>query len=94
MSKAKRTKASKPATPKRKLFEGVVEVCCHRVPFWYDVTGYELTDELQERLTEEAEERAQASIIEGYRSGELNCYYVFPDETEGEIRGWWDIDRS
>lgn len=76
---------------KRNIFEGVVETCAHRVSFWFDLEEIELTPELEEWLTEHAEERAKQCIIEGYVSGELNYYH---SDTDSELRGWWDIIRN
>lgn len=78
---------------KRRTFDGEVSVCAHRVSFWYDIGERELTDELRERLGEEAESRAKECIIEGCISGELNCLYDDGSE-DAEIRGWWDICRD
>lgn len=74
----------------RKVFDGVVDVCAHRVSFWYDTEGQEVTEELTLTLTEEAECRAQACIIQGCVSGDLNCLH----NGETEIRGWWQIERG
>ena len=76
-------------TPKRRIFDGTVEVCCHTVKFWYDIGRRKLTDELKERLTEEAESRAKDRINADYHSGDLNCLY-----NDAEISGWWGIDRT
>ena len=75
-------------------FEGIVNVCAHSVTFRYWDFDLELTDELRDFLTEEAEERAQQCIIEGYHSGELNCLYVDDGGEEHEIGGWWEIERG
>jgi hypothetical protein len=79
---------------KRRIFEGTVYTCQHRVSFWYDLNDLELTDELGELLTEEAEDRAHHCICEGYHSGELNCLYLNGDgdQDEHEVRGWWSIE--
>lgn len=71
-------------------YEGKVEVCAHTVEFWYELDDLELSDELENCLAEEAEEHAKALIVEGYRSGELNCLWG----GEREIRGWWEIQTS
>jgi hypothetical protein len=76
-----------------KHFEGTASVCAHTVDFRYWDFEAEVTPELEEELTEHAEQRAQECIIEGYHSGELNCLYVSDDEEEEEIRGWWEIQR-
>ena len=81
----------KPKKVKKNIFEGVVEVCCHNVRFWYDIDNPNMVDrkeEIEELLTEEAENRAKACIIDGYSSGELNCVV----DGEIEIRGWWNIE--
>ena len=73
-------------------FEGHVTTCVHRVLFRYWDFGAELTPELEERLTEAAEERAKECIIDGCHSGDLNYLYVDDDGNDEEIRGWWEID--
>lgn len=75
--------------PYRRVYEGTVDVCCHQVSFWYDVTGERITESL-EALEREAEDRAQACIIEGFHSGEL-CYL---HNGATEITGWWKIERG
>jgi hypothetical protein len=64
-------------------FDGTVHVCAHEVSFWFK-GDKPITDELKERLTEEAEERSKSQIIEGYVQGELN----YEDE-ECSYTGWW-----
>lgn len=61
---------------RRKRFEGHVEVCCHRVSFWYDIGYRKLTEDLQQHLEREAEERARECISEGCRSGDLICMHI------------------
>jgi hypothetical protein len=81
----------------RTSFEGEVNVCAHRVVFRYwDFKARELTPEFEDALTEEAEERAKACIVEGYHSGELNCLYVDHEQNGDaeEITGWWEINRG
>lgn len=80
-----------PKRPKFNIFEGFVEVCCHRVHFRYKDIEHKLTDDMKACLEKEAEERAKSQIIEGIREGELNCLYVFDDGTDAEIQGWWSI---
>lgn len=75
-----------------KGFESHVEVCCHRVRFWYDTGRLKLADELVERLTEEAEQRSTYCITNGYSQGVLNCFYVTSRGTEHEISGWFNIE--
>ena len=70
----------------RNIFKGDVDVCCHLVEFWYDLGDIEITDELEESLTNEAESRAKHCITDGCRSGELN--YADADD---EIRGWFSV---
>lgn len=65
------------------------QACGHTISCWYDDDGLEddgleLTEELSERLAEEAESRARALIPQDYVSGELNCLIG-----DTEIRGWW-----
>lgn len=83
----------------QRLFEGEVEVCCHRVEYWYDITGVRLNDDDSERLEEEAEERAKSCIIEGYYSGDLCAVVgIVPGaslgEREQEVFGWWSIKND
>jgi len=68
--------------------EGKISVCAHNVNYSYEVHDIAVTKELEEALREEAEERSNSMINEGYISGELNC--VWKGETE--IRGWWQIE--
>jgi len=85
-----RTKKSK-----RNIIEGKAEVCCHCISWWYDLDNLKLTDEIQERLAEEAEERAQHDLIEGCPTGGLNCLYHGDDAPGGvEICGGWQIERD
>ena len=78
----------------KKTFSGTVEVCAHRVSFWYDLEGHRLSSRLEIALTDAAEARAKECIIEGCVAGELNCYYVFNNKKDAEIRGWWEIKRD
>lgn len=71
--------------------KGDVHVCAHRVAYSYWGIEGEITDELKERLEQEAEERAKSQINEDFVGGELNCIFDF-GEGETEIRGWWKID--
>jgi len=82
--------------------DGEIEVCAHRVAYWYEVPAELLVDgempegaseresSLAEVLEEEVESRAKTCIVEGYHSGELNCLW----NGEIEIRGWWNIVRD
>ena len=79
---AKRTVRKQPSS-----FETTVEVCCHRVAVRYWGFDHELTDELIEVLTNEGEERTSKCIIEGCRSGELNCYYLDGKKTRKSVDG-------
>lgn len=76
------------------VFEGTINTCAHYVKFRYWDFESELTDELQERLTKEAETHAKDCIIEGYESGDLTYLHISDDDTEEQIWGWWEIDRS
>ena len=82
-------------TAKRNTVDGIIEVCCHQVEWWYDMDDLKLTDEIKERLEKEAEDRAKSQINEGMVCGELNCLY-HGDEAPGgvEIRGAWEIKRD
>ena len=75
-----------PPELKTTTFEGVIEVGCHRVGFWYDRCGVELTEELKEVLEEEVEERVKTCIPKGYRQGEL-----FWEKDGVWQMGWWEI---
>lgn len=72
---------------KENSFEGTVEVLAHQVSFWFKGQN-EITDELKELLKEEAENRANYCINDGYTSGELNY-----EDDEHSFRGWWEIQR-
>lgn len=78
----------------QKSFDGIVEVCCHRVSFSYWDFDAEQTEDLEQRLEEHAEERAKECIIDGCMAGELNCLYVDDEGNDEEIRGWWEIKRD
>ena len=81
-------------TGAERSFETTVEVCAHRVAVRYWDFDAELTDELEEVLTEHGEERARECIVEGYHSGELNCLYTDAQGEQEEIRGWWEIEND
>jgi len=68
--------------------EGKSSICAHTVSWSYEVHDLEETEELRNRLEEEAESRAKEMIIIGNNCGELNCLWM----GEVEIRGWWQID--
>ena len=74
----------------RRTLRGQVNVCCHQVSYWYDITGVRITDSVATRLEIEAEEWAETCIVQGYWSGELNCLL----DGEREVRGWWEIARG
>jgi len=76
----------------RPLFvhEGTVHVCAHNVSFWYRGPA-PITEELKERLNNEAEERARECINEECVQGEL--HYMTPDNKEIQYSGWWKIER-
>jgi hypothetical protein len=69
------------------IHEGVINVCAHRVSYWYEWDGRRVKPDVAV-LEEAAEERAKECIIDGNVSGELNC--LIDDK---EVRGWWDIER-
>ena len=77
-------------------YSNEIETCAHHVKFSYWGFRHELTGELADALTEEAEDRAKTCIIEGYIQGELNCCYRTQRDgsDEEEIRGWWEIIRD
>ena len=68
------------------VFEGTVNVCAHRVSYWYQ-GDKPLSPQIIERLESEAEERAKSQIIEGYVQGELHY-----ETDEVSYTGWWRID--
>lgn len=81
---------------------GTVEVCAHNVTYrywWRAKSGPKISAALKATLLEHAEERAKTCIINGYHSGELNCYWhvgtgsADPRFKEWELRGWWEIQR-
>ena len=71
--------------------EGVLDICAHRVRWWYDVGRCRLSEADKHELELGAEERAKACIIEGYVEGEL-CAYVERKGTK-EFYGAWHIER-
>jgi hypothetical protein len=77
----------------RGTFETTVEICCHRVAIRYWGFDHKLTRDLKRTLVRHGIYRAKRCIIDGCRSGDLNCYY-HDDATEEEIRGWWEIERD
>jgi hypothetical protein len=76
---------------RKNIVDGTVEVCCHRVSYWYEVPKRKQTEELREKLEEASEERARECINDECSSGEL-CFY--DTEAELEYRGWWTIERD
>ncbi len=87
-------KAAKKRARKTNTFETTVEVCCHRVALRYWDFTSELTDGLREELENHGEERAKECINNDCREGELNCLHVNEDDSDEEIRGWWEIERD
>ena len=72
-----------------RFHEGTVHVCAHNVSFYYRLPPRKhVSQETLDRLNEEAEERAQSQITEGYVQGELNY-----ETEEFQARGWWKIER-
>ena len=70
-----------------KKHQGEITVLAHIISFRWS-GEQKITSEMQEALTELAENRAKECIIEGYVSGELiydndNLFY----------RGWWEIKK-
>ena len=82
------TKRSKHGQNPR-IFEGTVQVCAHRVPFYYRLPArVRVSQEIKDSMTFEAEDRAKHLIFEGYVEGELNY------ETEKfQATGWWRIEK-
>lgn len=66
---------TKKATSENKI----IEICCHRISYYYDDDTMEMPDSDQEHVKE--------MICEGCNQGEL-CVY----ENEKEYRGWWHIE--
>ena len=87
-------KAAKKRARKTNTFETTVEVCCHRVALRYWDFTSKLTDGLREELENHGEERAKECINNDCREGELNCLHVNEDDSDEEIRGWWEIERD
>ena len=79
----------------KKTIDGVIEVCCHRISYWWDMDGVEIDpaeysdEEVRERLQEEAESRAKTCLTDGCSSGELCCVIG-----ETELHGWWGIEKE
>jgi len=72
------------------VYKGIVEVCAHRVSFFFQLpVQVILSDDDKTHLTEEAECRAKACIIDDYVQGELN----YESETLS-CTGWWKIERN
>lgn len=74
----------------RGKISGTIEICCHRVEWFYNIGTMPITGELIEDLVEEAEDRSKTCIAEGYCSGELCCSYV-STRKEHEFFGGWKI---
>lgn len=74
-------------TEKMHIVEGTVDVLCHRVSYWYK-SEKKADEDTESRLKDEAEERAETCIKEGYNQGELNY-----ESEEYSARGWWLIER-
>ncbi len=75
---------------RKEVFQGRVEVCLHQVSFWYDIDESEVTTDIADALTEEAERRAKELINQGFHSGSLN--HVIGGERE--VGGFWKIERD
>ena len=75
---------------KRRVHEGTVHVCAHRVSFYYRLPPrIRIPQETLDRMTEEAEERAKSQIVEGYIEGELNY-----ENDWIQAGGWWRIEKD
>ena len=74
--------------------EGDFEACGHTITFHYDLRGVPNSDdqEVIDRLTVEAEERARTMIADECVAGELNAL-IPVDGPDGhmEVGGWWQI---
>jgi len=74
---------------KRRIYEGTVEVCTHRISFFYRLPArVRVSAEDKLRLTEEAESRATVCVTDGYVQGELNY-----ESEHLSCTGWWKIER-
>lgn len=71
-------------------FSDEVDVCCHRVSFYFEMGRRVWNDDLLDALKEEAENRAKAMISEGYQSGELCMIW----RGSKEFFGHWSIIRD
>ena len=86
-------------TKDKYVVEGTLSACAHTISYYYDLGGYEFSDEeltqIKEsgHLEDEAESRARESIAGDYHAGGLNCLYVLGDR-DNEITGWWQIETS
>jgi hypothetical protein len=77
-------------------YEGKFEACAHYIKFSYWWDGWpNLTDELAERLLDEAERRVRELLAADYHSGEL-AYHHHDHATgkEDTLFGWWEIARD
>ena len=59
-----------------------IRICAHTIEYWYDDDNHE--------MDESSEEHIKNLLIEGYVEGEL-CDMI---ESEGELRGWWNISKD
>lgn len=68
-------------------FEKRIEVYAHTVEIRYWNIPFTITEDIQQLLEEEGENRAKEMIAKNCYGGELNCVIA----SEIEIRGWWEI---
>jgi hypothetical protein len=75
----------------KRIAEGEIEVCCHRITWWFDITGIRHAESVLERLESEAEEKCRYDLNKGCHSGELCFCGQTDDGRDIECHGWWNI---
>ena len=82
-----------PMGNRKRVAEGEVDSCLHRIDFHFDIGGCRITDEDLEIFEREAEDRSKSMIPEGWHSGELCCLTHSPvARKEREFYGWWSVN--
>ena len=77
--------------------EGMLNACCHRIAYSWDLDRLPADSELS-LLVENAEARSRDCLSQDVREGELVASVSYPDaddapEEEVEVFGWWSIAR-
>jgi hypothetical protein len=72
------------------FIEGIINVCCHRVSYWFG-GDHEISATLKKEMIGHAEERAKTCIVNDCHEGELN---FIDTQTEHEYTGWWRIETK